>query len=62
MAQRISGESLWMVAGIIIIIALMLAVFALLINFGPEGTFSLFQGIMSMIAMYLVSQLHAIVR
>lgn len=62
MAERISGESMWMIAGIIIIVVIMLLVFSLLIYFGPGGTFALFHGIMASIALYLISQLHAILR
>jgi len=62
MAERISGESMWMIAMIVIVIVVMLVVFGLLVNFGPEGTFALFQGIMTSIAMYLITQLHAILR
>ena len=51
-----------MIAMIVLVIVIMLVVFGLLVNFGPEGTFALFQGIMTSIALYLITQLHAILR
>jgi len=62
MVERISGESLWMIVSIAIIVAIMIIVLALLAGLGPEGVFDLFQGIMATIAMYLVTQLHMILR
>jgi hypothetical protein len=62
MAERMSGESMWMIITIVLILVIMFVVFALLSGLGPGGIFDLFQGIMSAIAMYLVSQLHVILR
>ena len=59
---RISGESMWLVFSIILIIIVMLIVFALLAGLSPGSIFDLFQGIMSGIAVYLLAQLHAILR
>lgn len=60
--SRISGESMWLVFSVVLIIIVMIVVFALLSGVTPGGIFDLFQGIMSGIALYLLAQLHAILR
>ena len=53
---------MWMIISIALILVIMFVVFAVLSGLGPGGIFDLFQGIMAAIAMYLVSQLHVILR
>ena len=60
--SRISGENMWLVFSVVLIIIVMIIVFALLSGVTPGGIFDLFQEIMSGIALYLLAQLHAILR
>jgi len=53
---------MWLVIGVVLVVIIMLVVFSLLGGFGPEGMFGILQGIMTTIAMYVISQLHAILR
>ncbi|MFH0829720.1 MAG: hypothetical protein V1887_00985 [Candidatus Aenigmatarchaeota archaeon] len=62
MSTRLSGESMWLVIGVVLVVIIMIVVFSLLGGFGPEGMFGILQGIMTTIAMYVISQLHAILR
>lgn len=59
---KITSESLWLILSIALVIAVMILLFLLLAGMSPSGIFDLFQGFMAMVAMYLVSQLHAILR
>jgi len=57
-----SSESLWIAASVIIIVTCVLVVLALLLTAGPKGIFDLFYTIMGSIGLYVISQLHAILR
>jgi hypothetical protein len=62
MSEVIAGESMYTIAAIIIIVAIMMIVFMVLITLGPSSAFGLLQGFMAMVAMYLVSSIHGILR
>lgn len=59
---RVQGESIWMVAGILLIVLTMIAVIAIVAGIGPSNIMDLMQSIMTGIAMYMISQLHGILR
>jgi hypothetical protein len=44
------------------VIAIMFVVFGLLVYFGPSAIFELFRGIMTAIALNLISSIHGILR
>jgi hypothetical protein len=62
MGSILTGKSLMMVVAVVTVAAIMLLVFALLIYFGPSAIFDLFRGIMTAIALNLISSIHGILR
>ena len=62
MANVLQEHSLSMIVAIVVILALMFLVFGLLIYFGPSAIFDLFKGIMTAIALNLISSIHGILR
>jgi len=59
---KITTESLWLIVSIVLVLTVMIILFLLLAGFSPSGIFDLFQGFMALVAIYLISQLHAILR
>jgi hypothetical protein len=62
MGSILTDKSLMMVVAVVTIAVLMFLVFALLIYFGPSAIFDLFRGIMTAIALNLISSIHGILR
>lgn len=51
-----------MVGGILLIILTMIAVIAIVAGLGPSNILDVMQSIMTGVAMYMISQLHGILR
>jgi|GEM_PF-4555244 len=57
-----TGESMWMVVSIILVVAIMVIIIMLLVGLGPDKIFGLFQDMMSLIALYLIASIHGVLR
>ena len=62
MPKRLTTGSLWLIFAVALVVIVMIVFFMVVSGFTPGDVFDLFAAFMSVVAAFILSQLHAILR